>query len=165
MQQLNPRKKTVISFHLLLLFSLETPSLFLFKLHRNTRIDPLGSIQLCLYYVKQMNAFPILTMKIMSSLTGAWIINSILYATVKTHVMLRIRLSFLNEEPDENLQINFSLLQKFLFLSPVEEARSHCLTNTDFSLEMLEKTSRLGLTPETKHIGDVLVIKVPLTPL
>lgn len=95
-----------------------------------------------------MNAFPILTMKIMSSLTGAWIINSILYATVKTHVMLRIRLSFLNEEPDENLQINFSLLQKFLFLCPVEEARSHCLTNADFSLEMLEETSRLGLTPE-----------------
>lgn len=78
-------------------------------------MDPLGSIQVCLYYVKQMNTFPILTKKIIPSLTGTRIINSILYATVKTHVMLRIGLGFLNEEPDENLQTNLSLSQKFLF--------------------------------------------------
>lgn len=112
-------------------------------------MDPSGSIQVCLYYVKQLNAFPILTVKITSSLTGAWIINSVLCATVKTHVMLRIGLSFLNEEPDENLQIKFSSLQKFLFFSPAEAAGSRCLTNMDFSSEMLEETSRLGLTAET----------------
>jgi len=58
--------------------------------------------------------------------------------------MLRIGLSFLNEEPDENLHISFPLLQKFLFFSPVEEAGSHCLTNMGSSLEMLEETSRFG---------------------
>lgn len=54
----------------------------------------------------------------MSSLTGAWIINSILYATVKAHVMLRIGLGFLNEEPDENLQNYFSLLKSSSFPLP-----------------------------------------------
>lgn len=98
MQQLSPREKPVISFYPLL--CLETHSILLFEMHRNTRMDLRGSIQVCLYYVKQMNTFPILTMKIMPSLTGAWIINSMLYATVKTHVMLRNGLSFLNEEPD-----------------------------------------------------------------
>lgn len=98
-----------------------------------------------------MNVVPILTMKIMSSLTGACIINGTLHATVKTHVMLRIGLCFLNEEPDENLQINFSLLHEFLF-SPVEEAGTQCLTNTDFSLEILEETSGLGLIPETNTL-------------
>lgn len=38
-------------------------------------MDPLGSLQVCVYYVKQMNAFPILTTEIMSALTGAGIIN------------------------------------------------------------------------------------------
>jgi len=98
MQQLSPREKPVISFHPLL--CLETLSILLFEMHRNTRMDLRGSIQVCLYYVKQMNTFPILTMKIMPSLTGAWIINSMLYATVKTHVMLRNGLSLLNEELD-----------------------------------------------------------------
>lgn len=129
-QQLNPRKKKVLSSHPLLLLSLETPSLSLFELHRNTRMDPLGSLQVCVHYVKQMNAFPILTTKIMSALTGAGIVNSALCATVKAHGMLRIGLSSLNAEPDENLQINFSLLQKFLFFSPAEEAGNRCLTST-----------------------------------
>lgn len=88
MQQLSPREKPVISFHPVL--CLETLSILLFMMHRNTRMDLQGSIQVCLYYVKQMNTFPILTMKIMPSLTGAWIINSMLYATVKTHVMLEM---------------------------------------------------------------------------
>lgn len=43
-------------------------------------MDPLGSLQLCVYYVKQMNAFPLLTTKIMSALTGAGIINGALCA-------------------------------------------------------------------------------------
>lgn len=93
-------------------------------------MDPLGSLQFSVYYVKEMNAFPILTTEIMSALTGTGIINSALCATGKAHGMLRIGLSSLNAEPDENLKINFSLLQKFLFFSPAEEAGNRCLTST-----------------------------------
>lgn len=90
-------------------------------------MDPLGSLQLCVYYVKQMNAFPLLTTKIMSALTGAGIINGALCAIVQAHRVLRTGLSPLNAGPDENLQINF-LLQKFLFFSPAAEAGNRCLT-------------------------------------
>lgn len=90
-------------------------------------MDPLGSLQVCVYYVKQMNAFPALATKSMSALTGTGIINSDC-ATVQAHGMLRTGLASLNAEPEENLQINFSLLQKFLFFSPTAE--NLCLTST-----------------------------------
>lgn len=42
MQQLSPRKKTVISFHPLLLVSLETPSVFSFQVAQEYEDGPSG---------------------------------------------------------------------------------------------------------------------------
>lgn len=114
-------------------------------------MDPLGSLQVCVYYVKQMNAFPLLSTKIMSALTGAGIINGALCATVQTHRVLRIGLSPLNAGPDEKSTNQILFVAKVsLFLSHSRSWKS--LFNQDISLEMLEQSPRLGVTPETNTL-------------
>lgn len=112
-------------------------------------MDPLGSLQVCVYYVKQMNAFPALTTKSMSAPTGTGTMDGTVSSTASPRSAQNwAQLSKCRTRAKSANQL-LLVAKVSLFLSRSRKS----LFNQHISLQMLEQSSGLGVTPETNTLG------------